>query len=59
MDPVDLGRVDEAMPTEQDARVDDEAVEDVLLRLRQDVLDPAQVLAVARVDGSPLGEREV
>src|SRR5688500_11169027 len=59
VDALDLGRVHEAVPARPRARVEHDAVEDVLVRLGQHVLDLAEPPAVARVDGHALAERHV
>jgi hypothetical protein len=47
------------MAAGQRAGIEDDAVEDVLLRVGQQVLDLAEPLAVALVDGRPSRERQV
>ena len=59
VDLVDLGGVDEAVPAGQRAGVEDDPVEDVLVGLGQHVLDLAESLPVAGVDGQAAREREV
>src|SRR5215213_6980846 len=51
--------LDEAMIPRQHAAVDHETVEDVLLRIGEDVLDATELAAVAGVDGRAVAEGQV
>src|SRR5688572_4270250 len=58
-DRLDLRGVGEPVPAGAGAHVDDHAVEDVRVRVREDVLDLADLLAVGRHDRRAVGEDEV